>query len=192
MIKAIIFDCFGVVVTYGFHAAFTAMGGNLQKDKKMLGDLFGVYNSGKLSDDQLLRRLAQHLGLDAKTVKENLAKDEHLDNQLLKYIEELRQNYKIGLLSNIGRGGAERYFANIDTSRYFDDMVLSGEVGMVKPDPRIFRLAADRLAVELDECVFTDDSERNCAEAQGVGMKAIVYKDFNQFKNDLDKILSSP
>lgn len=190
MIRAIIFDCFGVVVTYGFHAAFTAMGGNLDEDKQMLQDLFGMYNSGQMSDDQLLKELGDHLGIDSETVKAALAKDEHIDTRILERIQELRGSYKVGLLSNIGRGGAERYFAGIDTSQYFDDMVLSGEVGLVKPVPEIYQLAAERLSVAPEECVFIDDSQRNAEAAMQAGMTAITYESFEQFDAELNQILS--
>jgi epoxide hydrolase-like predicted phosphatase len=190
MIRAIIFDCFGVVVTYGFHAAFTAMGGDLERDKQMLQDLFGMYNSGHLSDDELLQKLGVHLGIDTETVKTSLAKDEHIDLRLLERIQELRTNYKIGLLSNIGKGGAERYFADIDTKKYFDDMVLSGEVGLVKPDHRIYELAAERLGLAPSECIFIDDSQRNAEAAEETGMRSIVYGTFEQFDRELNQILS--
>lgn len=191
MIKAIIFDCFGVVVTYGFHAAFTAMGGDIEKDRVMLQDLFGLYNKGQVSDDELLASLGSHLGIEPAQVKESLAKDEHLDVQLLKHIVGLKKQYKIGLLSNIGRGGAERYFAGVDTNQYFDDMVLSGEVGMVKPDARIFELAAERLGVEPQACVFVDDSQRNCEAASEVGMRTVVYTSFDQYKREIEQILTA-
>lgn len=170
--------------------AFSAMGGNLESDKEMLRELFGMYNSGEISDDDFLNKLATHLGIDKQEVRESLAKDEHLDNRLLELIKKLRKKYKIGLLSNIGRGGAERYFAGLDTSQYFDDMVLSGEVGMVKPDPGIYQMAADRLEVKPGECVFIDDSERNCSAAEEAGMRTIIYKNFEEFKEQLSELLN--
>lgn len=191
MIKGIIFDCFGVLVTYGFNTTFIGLGGDIDTDKQFLQDTFASYNSGQISDNEFLSVLGNHLGVDAETVSTSLAKDEHLDQMLLSYIKELKNSYKIGLLSNIGRGGFERYFAGLDSHEYFDDLVLSGEEGLVKPDPRIYELAAKRLSLEVGECVFVDDSERNCIAAENVGMKSIIYTGFAKFKTDLDQILSS-
>lgn len=189
-IKAIIFDCFGVVVTYGFHAAFTALGGDIEKDKDMLRDLFGMYNNGKVNDDEFLQKLSDRLDISKSTVQQALAKDEHINQELLDYIKQLKATYKIGLLSNIGRGGAERYFQGINTAEYFDDMVLSGEVGLVKPAAEIYLLAAKNLSAEPSECVFIDDGEHNCAGARAVGMQAIIYRNFAQMKQELAQILS--
>src|ERR1700736_1768562 len=109
MIKAIIFDCFGVVVSYGFHAGYTQLGGDLDSDKPFLKDLFAAYNAGEINDQDFVERLAAHLNIDETHVKTVLAQHEYIDLRLLKYIQDLRQNYKIALLSNIGRGGIERY-----------------------------------------------------------------------------------
>jgi putative hydrolase of the HAD superfamily len=58
----------------------------------------------------------------------------------------------------------------------FDVVVISGEVGLHKPEPEIFRLAAHRLGVVPQECVFVDDLRENCAGAEAVGMTAILHR----------------
>ncbi len=72
----------------------------------------------------------------------------------------------------------------------FDDVVLSYHVGMAKPDPRVYRLAAERLGVDPSECLFVDDKEVYCAAARDVGMSAIKYRDFEHFEQDNVTILS--
>lgn len=57
----------------------------------------------------------------------------------------------------------------------FDDLVLSGEVGLRKPDPAIYRLAAERLRVQVEACVFVDDLERNVAVAEELGMVGVHH-----------------
>src|SRR6185369_3482431 len=98
------------------------------------------------------------------------------DLELLEYIAELRTQYKIGMLSNIGRGGLERRFAPGELDRYFDVVVVSGDIGYAKPEAEAYEITADRLGVRLDECVFTDDREGYCEAARGVGMQAISYQ----------------
>jgi HAD superfamily hydrolase (TIGR01509 family) len=58
----------------------------------------------------------------------------------------------------------------------FDDILISSEVGMTKPDERIFRLAASRLGLEPHECAFVDDSEHNIAAAEAVGMRGVLFR----------------
>src|ERR1700709_2672702 len=110
MIKAIIFDCFGVIVSYGFHAGYTQMGGDLDNDKPFLHEVFTAYNAGQINDQEFVDRLSAHLNVPETQLKKVLAQHEYIDLRLLKYIKDLRQNYKTALLSNVGRGGIERYF----------------------------------------------------------------------------------
>lgn len=59
----------------------------------------------------------------------------------------------------------------------FDAVVISGEVGMRKPEERIFRHAADLLGLDPAECVFIDDIEANVTAAEAIGMTAILHHD---------------
>jgi len=62
-----------------------------------------------------------------------------------------------------------------DFLREFDVCVVSGHVGVVKPDPRIYRILFERVGVEPEELVFVDDSLRNVEAARALGMAAIHY-----------------
>ncbi|NHF74339.1 HAD-IA family hydrolase [Paracoccus xiamenensis] len=57
----------------------------------------------------------------------------------------------------------------------FDTVVVSGQVGMVKPDPAIFRLFCDRADLAPQDCLFIDDSAANCAGAESIGMQAVHF-----------------
>jgi putative hydrolase of the HAD superfamily len=58
----------------------------------------------------------------------------------------------------------------------FDAVVISAEVGLHKPQPEIYRLAAERLEVEPERCVFVDDLRENCEGAEAVGMTTIRHR----------------
>ena len=80
---------------------------------------------------------------------------------------------KTGLISNSwGLGIYDR--APIDL---FDTAVISGEVGLHKPQPEIYLLACERLEVEPGEAVFVDDLRENCDGAEAVGMTALLHRD---------------
>lgn len=97
-------------------------------------------------------------------------------DQMLELIKDLRANGILtSLLSNSWGGGADGYprhlFADL-----FDDVVISGEVGMRKPEERIFRLAATRLGVSPPECVFVDDVEGNIVAAEALGFTGLHHE----------------
>lgn len=70
----------------------------------------------------------------------------------------------------------------------FDGMVVSGEIGMVKPDPAIYRHLLDRFGLVADETLFIDDSSLNVAGAEAAGMKAIHYCSALQLRADLSRL----
>ena len=89
-------------------------------------------------------------------------------------LARLRGHVRLGLLSNAGRGARERLDAAGVTAR-FDDTLCSAEVGLAKPDPQVYRLAASRLGVAPSACAFVDDMPRNVDGARAVGMQAFLY-----------------
>lgn len=83
-----------------------------------------------------------------------------------------RRGIKTALLSNSwGEGG----YVREDFPELFDAVVISGEVGMRKPEPRIFLHTAELLDLDPAECVFVDDLERNVAAAVGCGMTGVHH-----------------
>lgn len=93
-------------------------------------------------------------------------------------IEALRRargaGLRTGLISNSwGRGRYDRD----SFGELFDGVVISGEVGLYKPQPEIFRLGAERVGLEPADCVFVDDLRENCAGAEAVGMTAVLHRD---------------
>ena len=67
----------------------------------------------------------------------------------------------------------------------FDDRVISGEVKIAKPDPRIFKLLIERNHLNPAECLFIDDSEDNCRAAHALGINAVLYQSSKQVRQEL-------
>ncbi|PLS81529.1 haloacid dehalogenase, partial [Candidatus Saccharibacteria bacterium] len=83
--------------------------------------------------------------------------------QLLSFIKaELKPTFKVALLSNVGRGWLDDFFTKEDLHDLFDAVVLSSEIGIIKPDERAYVIAADRLGLPPDECIMIDDRLDNC------------------------------
>lgn len=76
-----------------------------------------------------------------------------------------------------------------DWDGLFDAVVISGEVGMRKPEPRIFRHALDRVGLPGEECAFIDDIEANIVAARALGMVGIHHRDANTTITELESLL---
>lgn len=70
----------------------------------------------------------------------------------------------------------------------FDEIIISGAVNMIKPDPAIFVYTLERIAHRPGECVIIDDSEHNINVARGLGMAGIHFRSAQQLENDLEEM----
>lgn len=189
MIKAIIFDCFGVLTT-GFWKEFCA---TLPDDKlERARELNRKRDSGEISNIEFVDGIESLTGrkppsLDDPAMQRHLVKN----TGLMAYIERLKPNYKIGLLSNVGSDWIEKEFLTPKELGLFDTLVASYKTGLIKPDPRIYGLVLEKLDVKPQEAVFIDDIDEYCAGARSLGMQAITYKNFVQMKAELDQILAA-
>lgn len=189
MVKAIIFDFFGVIVTEGFKQfRETYFDNNKPKEAKAL-DLMRQVDSGLINEQAFTAELASLTNISPEKVHQLLG-DNMPNQQLLSFIrKDLVGKFKIGMLSNSGDNYPDRLLANKDLDM-FDDILLSYKFGIVKPQQEIYELAAERLGLEPAECLFIDDSEGHCTGAEQAGMKTIFYQSFPQFKKDFQNHLN--
>lgn len=110
--------------------------------------------------------------------------------KLLKFIRDLRPRYRVGLLSNAWEDLRQTLHTRWDIDGLFDELIISAEVGMVKPDPRIFHLAVEKLGVQVGEAVFIDNILENIDAARREGLNVIQFLDTDQTLADLAAVMS--
>ncbi len=187
MIKAIIFDCFGVLTTDTWNAFLDMLPEEV--DIQAAREVHRAYDSGLISKQECndqITEITGHVFTELEDMRMTVVKN----NSLLTHIRRLKKKYKIGLLSNVGGNWVRDDFLTASEQQLFDAMTFSFEEGMNKPDPRIFTIVADKLAVQPKESIMVDDKQIYCEAARAVGMQAIWYRDFPQFKAELEAILS--
>ena len=112
--------------------------------------------------------------------------------EMLDLIRDLRKarGLRTSLLSNswgVRDGYPRHLFGDL-----FDDVVISGEVGMRKPEERIFQLAVSRLGLLPAECVFVDDVEGNIVAAHELGFLAVHHQESALTRSELAGLLARP
>ena len=100
---------------------------------------------------------------------------QHLIGPNIDLIRRLRPAYKTAVLSNADSTLVDRMKHAHGIFDLFDDVVCSADVGLAKPDPRVYALAASRLGLDPGECVFVDDLAENVEAARGAGMLAVQF-----------------
>jgi epoxide hydrolase-like predicted phosphatase len=111
-----------------------------------------------------------------------------LNRELVDMLPSLRDRYSLGLISNANDDLRAMLTERWQIADLFDDMIISAEVGLLKPDRRIYELAVQRLSVQPDEAVFIDDMPVNVEGAQIAGLQAIQYLNNQQVIEALSKV----
>ncbi len=132
---------------------------------------------GKATVSDIWRDIGEQFKLDAMDTAE-LERDfwagDRADQELVAFVRSLRPRFKTALLSNAWPNARQ-----VLTARYhldaFDTIVISAEEGILKPDPRIYLLASERLGIRPESVVFVDDMEHNVEGARAVGMHAMQF-----------------
>ena len=101
-------------------------------------------------------------------------------------VEELKEKgYGIYLLSNASYRQHE-YWPRVPASRFFDGTLISADVGVVKPQPEIYKLCAEKFGLKVEECFFIDDVGANIEGAVNCGMSgAVFFSDVSRLRKDL-------
>lgn len=115
-----------------------------------------------------------------------------LNVELADFFAGLRPRYQTAMLSNSSLGSRAREQARYQFDQITDLIVYSHEVGMAKPDLRIYELTCQRLGVSPGEVIFLDDVEENVAAARDCGMHAVLFKDTQQAITEICALLGAP
>jgi epoxide hydrolase-like predicted phosphatase len=146
---------------------------------------------GELSAEDFSQQFAPLLGVSPDNLVERLFDGIGPDEAMLGAVRRSRAaGIKTGLISNSWGDGVAYDPALLD--ELFDAVVISGEVGMHKPEPEIYELGAERIGVAPDDCVFVDDLRENCAGAEAIGMKAILHRGPEGTLPQLEELLGVP
>jgi putative hydrolase of the HAD superfamily len=108
-----------------------------------------------------------------------------IDDEVVSLARKLRSRYKVGMISNATKNLEDMLEHQHGIIDLFDVIINSARVGLVKPDPRIYYLAAERLAVPISACVFTDDLVANVEAARAVGMQAFEFQGAAHLESEL-------
>lgn len=187
MIKAVIFDYFGVICSDEYWRWVKA-------DKNIKGgefqNLSREVNLGKLSWHDFVKEVAKKLGKSPEEITK-LYQSEHIHPEVLAYAAKLHEKYKTALLTNASYEFLQPVVERAKLDDVFDEIIMSSVVGVTKPNPEIFEEALSRLGVGPQEAVFIDEIDYNVHGAKAVGLNTILYNNFEQMKFELEEIVKN-
>lgn len=193
-VEFVYFDINGCLVRF-FHRAFPQIAEKAQKPPDVIETAFWHYNDavcrGELSMEEFNREMAKKLEL-----KEFDWTNYYLDNvepvsETAEMVREVAKDYKIGLLSNIMPGLLHGLIAKgLIPDAEYDAIIDSSEVGTIKPEARIYQLAAEQSGVAPGEILLVDDSRTNLMAAGNQGWKVLWFDDYRPTES-IDRIKKS-
>lgn len=190
MIKAIIFDCFGVLAEDGWKPFKRKYIEPHPELVQQVADLGRSGDRGFLGHDEMVREISRLANVDEEVLQQSL--NRRVPNEeLLEFIQtELKPEYKVGFMSNANYNVLESIFTP-QQAGLFDASVMSYESHLVKPDPRMFELMVERLGVGMGECIFIDDNEPYVEAAEDLGMQAVFYQEPESCKRKIREIIKN-
>ena len=144
-------------------------------DPEALKDLRGL-ETGTLSESEFEATFGKRLGLENPDglIDSMFAGMKPLE-PMVEAVRRIRASDLLtGLVSN---SWSTAHYDRELLAELFDAVVISAEVGLHKPQPEIYLVAAERLGIEPAQCLFVDDLKENCEGAEAVGMTAIRHRD---------------
>ena len=188
-IRAVIFDIGGVFfpapdpgLFAGWDAALLWHGPDVE-----------AANVGEISAEEYARRCAGRIGESPERILaliESAYAPDPVNAELVEYARGLRRHHRVAALTN-NWSFAAALLSRRGLGDLFELVVNSAEVGVCKPDPRIYALTLERLAVAPAEAVFVDDMLPNVEAARAAGMHAVHFHSAPQAISELDRLLAA-
>lgn len=198
MINVVIWDVGGVLVRIADARPSEELAAELGVTREYLEHLVwdGTQSRraqlGELTETELWEYVRGELHLapgEHPNLRERFLRGNVIDTELVDFIRTLTPHYQLGVISNAVRG-LPALLNTWGIYDLFDVVIGSGDEGIMKPDPAIYQLAIERLAVEPEEAVFVDDYLENIEGARNVGMHGILFQSREQAIRELQSLLN--
>ena len=135
-------------------------------------------SGGEASVDDIWEYVQDQLGLvdeDMAGFKKDFFAGDEIDQDLMNFIRSIKKKMKSGMITNAWPG-MRHYIENVwNIANAFDVIVVSAEVKLVKPHPKIYNLALEQLELNPEETIFIDDFIENVQGAEAIGMTGIHF-----------------
>jgi putative hydrolase of the HAD superfamily len=192
--SAIVFDLGNVLIPFDYSIAIN----KLNQIEKGLGDRFFQYyksnyslhrkfEKGKITESEFVSKMLEvvHHKIDADTFCRLYADIFSLNEDVISLLPVLKKNYKLFLLSNTDSIHKKYGWEKYEFLKYFDKLILSFEVGAVKPEEKIYRAVEKASGFDSIEHFFIDDIQEYVNGAKNIGWDAVRFEGYEKLINDL-------
>lgn len=188
-IKAVIWDLVGVLLREEDPAPRKKLAEEIGLEVKVMEDLVfssqsaGLATEGTISEEAHWQWVARQIDIRSEALPEfqrRFWEGEGFDMQLADFIAHLKKDFKTSLLSNAWSGTRKLLVDNFGRLDIFNEVLISAEMKLAKPDPAIYQKMLKILEVLPEETIFLDDTLVNVAAASDLGIHAIQFHSTRQ------------
>lgn len=193
MIKNIIFDIGNVIVRWDPEGAVKSVlpEYNSQEFLKSIKPIWLDLNLGKYNEIEAIDLLHEQLNISKDNLVSLMHKFKTTQDPIPRTLELLKalkkQNYPLYSITDNIKEIIEYHKMHSNFLKYFDDVISSNDIGILKPDPKSFMHLIEKYSLIPSECIFIDDLARNIDGAESVGMKGILFIDSKACEDELKK-----
>ncbi|RTK94158.1 helix-turn-helix domain-containing protein [Candidatus Saccharibacteria bacterium] len=181
------FDINGCLVRF-YHRAFASIAKDTGLSPDAIETAFWHYNdaicTGAMSIADFNQAFAKDLGLPKIDWQSYYLAAVDPISEMHELVKWAAQNYRIGLMSNIGTGFVQDMKATgLLPDVPYDVIIDSSQVGVIKPDPKIYQIAQERAGVPPEEILLIDDTRGNLMPAQRAGWHVMWFNDYDSIES---------
>jgi putative hydrolase of the HAD superfamily len=189
MIKAVIFDFGNVICSFdnrifirkiSIHSPYSEE--ELFERIYEIGGIVEPFETGEIGSVEFFDMMKKFCKLDMEMedFKEAFTTIFTPIPETVELIKKLKERYKIALLSNTNEWDHEHAIKEVEIYPLFDAVTTSYEVGVKKPDERIYIDCLEKLGLEPEKCIYIDDIKAYADKATELGMTGYQYTDGNK------------
>ena len=189
IIRAVIFDCFGVLYTGSLVELANRC--RTEEDVKAFYDLTRAADHGFVSREDYIDQVTNLTQLSSREVVGLMDNAQIRSSGVFAYARELKtRGYRVAVLSNIGCDTIQKLFTDEDY-QLFDEIIASGDIGITKPHLTAYDRALDKIKVLPHEAIMIDDSYANVSGATEAGLHGVVFMSLVAMKKDVEALLGA-
>jgi glucose-1-phosphatase len=196
-IRAVFFDFGGVILRTEYQAPRQHLAERFRMDYDDIDKVvFGSDSArrasiGEITEDAHWAEVMQRMKLplsEKRSFSDQFFGGDVIDRDLVNYLRSLRGKVHTGLISNAW-SGLRDFITKEKLIDLFDTVIISAEVGVVKPGAKIYQTALTQAKVAADQAVFVDDMAVNIEACEKIGMKGVLFREPQAAMFQLDRFL---
>lgn len=186
-VKFVYFDINGCLVRF-FHRAFTIIATDFQISPDVIESVFWKHNdevcTGKLTASEFDKIFAKELKIDRIKWEDYYLRAVEPINEMHELVKWASEHYQVGLISNIGKGFIKQMLSvGLIPDIKYDAVIDSSDVGIIKPNPKIYQIAEAKAGVSGEEILLIDDTRANLIPAQHAGWHVMWFNDYDSLES---------